>query len=119
MRQRLYHRLTQLEAANALVRREAERCEREADSARSIRTIELFLRVRGVERQGQESLMEAWARALGIALTDLRNMLMAGVDPIRKYFTEHGIYEEIERRKAAGTWPAAGGKEARCQPLIE
>ena len=28
------------------------------------------------------------------------------IDPIRKYFTERGIYEAIEERKAAGTWPS-------------
>jgi hypothetical protein len=42
---------------------------------------------------------------------------MAGVDPIRKYFTEHGVYEEIERRTAAGTWPSGGGKEGESVRL--
>ena len=50
--------------------------------------------------------MEASTRALEISLRELRGQLMAGVDPIHKYFTDHGIYEEIERKKAAGTWPS-------------
>ena len=50
--------------------------------------------------------MEASARALEITLRELRAQLLAGIDPIHKYFTDHGIFEEIERRKAAGTWPS-------------
>jgi hypothetical protein len=29
---------------------------------------------------------------------------MEGINPIHKWCTDPGIYEEIERRKAAGTW---------------
>jgi hypothetical protein len=111
MRQRLYHRLQDLETqhARALKARGAPDAEAVRESA--IRTIRLFLRIRGVEQTPQESLMDAFSRALEMRGTELRQMLMAGIDPIRKYLTEHGVYEEIERRKAAGTWPSGGGKE--------
>jgi len=61
---------------------------------RGINRIRLFLRICRVEQEGHESLMEAWARALGIALRDLRGMLAAGIDPIRKYFVDHGVCDE-------------------------
>jgi hypothetical protein len=38
--------------------------------------------------------------------------MLAGIDPIKGWFTENGVYEEMERRKAAGRWPAAGGCSA-------
>jgi hypothetical protein len=38
---------------------------------------------------------------------ELRRLLAAGIDPIHKYFTDRGVFEVIERRKAAGSW--AGG----------
>ena len=78
------------------------------------------MRLRAVEKTGVESLMEAWARALEITLRELSGQLMAGVNPIKKWFSENGIYEAIERRKAARTWPAAEGKrECKAQALIE
>ena len=55
--------------------------------------------------------METWARALGIGCRELRRLLTEGIDPICKYLTENGIYEEIEQRKAARTWP--GGDALR------
>ena len=105
MRQTLYKRLQQLEEANAHVRRQSERPDEEASNARAINRIILFLRVRGVERQAHESLAVAWARALEIDCGELRRQLGAGIDPIHKYFTDHGVFEEIERRKAAETSP--------------
>ena len=59
----------------------------------------------GVEQGPNESLMESLARALGIGCRELRELLKAGIDPIHRYFTENGVYEAIEQRKAAGTWP--------------
>ena len=85
-----------------------------ANVERGRNRIRMFLDALGVEPQANESVMETLARALGIAVGEIRNMLRAGIDPIRKYLTEHGVFEEIERRKAAGTWPAAGGKKLRC-----
>ena len=52
-----------------------------------------------------ESLCDALARALGIGNRELHAQMLAGLDPIHKYFVEHGVFEEMERRKAAGTWP--------------
>ena len=105
MRQTLYRRLQQLEEASAHARKQSERPEQEASKARVIRKIMLFLRLRGVEKQAHESLAEAWCRALEIDCMALKRLLGAGLDPIHKYFTDHGVFEEIERRKAAGTWP--------------
>jgi hypothetical protein len=106
MRQRLYHRLHQLEAESARVRLIRNAKELEADLARARRGVERFLRICGVEQTNTESLMDAWARALNISPRELRAQLQAGIDPIKKHFTETGIYAEIERRKAAGTWPS-------------
>ena len=105
MRQTLYKRLQQLEEASTRARQQSERPDQEASKARIINKIMLFLRLRGVEKQAHESLAEAWARALEIDCMELKRLLGAGLDPIHKYFTDHGVFEEIERRKAAGTWP--------------
>ena len=105
MRQTLYKRLQQLEEASARARLQSERPNQEASNARVINRIMLFLRLRGVEIQAHESLAVAWARALEIDCGELRRQLGAGIDPIHKYFTDHGVFEEIERRKAAETWP--------------
>ena len=105
MRQALYKRLQQLEEANAHARRQSERPGEEASKARVVSKIVLFLRLRGIEKQAHESLAVAWARALEIDCGELRRQLGAGIDPIHKYFTDHGVFEEIERKKAAGTWP--------------
>ena len=112
MRKRLHQRLQQLEVAAESVRKRARLRDQAHSMEKARNKILLFLRVCGVEQQGHESVMEAWARALGMALKDLRATLRAGIDPIRKYFTEHGVVEEIERRKAAGTWP--GGGKTTC-----
>jgi len=53
-----------------------------------------------------ESKREAFARALGIRPRELDQLMLAGIDPIHKYFVEHRVLEEIGRRKAAGTWPS-------------
>ena len=105
MRQALYKRLQQLEEARAHARRHSERPDEEARRAIVTSKIMLFLRLRGIEKQAHESLAVAWARALEIDCLELRRQLGAGIDPIHKYFTDHGVFEEIERRKAAGTWP--------------
>jgi len=105
MRQTLYKRLQQLEEASARTRQQSERPDDEASRARVISKIKLFLGLRGVQKQAHESLVEAWARALEIDCMELRRQMGAGIDPIHKYFTDHGVFEEIERRKAAGTWP--------------
>jgi len=111
MKQRLHHRLNRLEAASALLRKDAAQ---QNSREKTHKRIHVFLKGCGVEQESHESLLETLARAVGIALRELREMLRVGIDPIQNYFTDHGIFEEIERRKAAGTWPAAGGKELRC-----
>lgn len=113
MRQRLQQRLQQLEVAHARTRQKAEAIDNEASGERVRHRLKLFFYIRGVEPEGNESVMETWARALGVTLRDLRGMLLAGVDPICKYFTDTGLYDEIERRKAAGTWPS-GSEEGRA-----
>ena len=106
MRQTLYKRLQQLEEASAFARKQSERPDEEASRARVVNKIMLFLRLRGVKKQAHESLAVAWAGALDIDCGELRRQLGAGIDPIHKYFTDHGVFEEIERKKAAGTWPS-------------
>jgi hypothetical protein len=105
MRQRLYHRLEQLEEASVRVRQLQEWRDADRDQEEARNKVELFLRLMGVEQGPMESLMETWARALGITSRELEEQLKAGIDPISKYLTENGIYEAIEQRKAAGTWP--------------
>jgi hypothetical protein len=67
--------------------------------------------MRGVDQGPKESLAEAVARALEISCSDLRKQLAGGIDPIHKFLTDHGVFEEIEREKAAGRWPTAGGRQ--------
>jgi hypothetical protein len=55
--------------------------------------------------------LKRWARALEINCAELKQLLAAGIDPIHKYLTDHGVFEEIEKRKAAGTWPGGEGKK--------
>jgi hypothetical protein len=105
MRRTVYKRLQQLEESSARARKQNERPDEEASKARVIGKVMLFLHLRGVEKQAHESLAEAWARALEIDCLELKRLLGARIDPIHKYFTDHGVFEEIERRKAAGTWP--------------
>jgi hypothetical protein len=105
MRQTLYKRLHQLEEASARAHKQRDRPDEEAGKERFLKKVKLFLQLRGVERQGHESLAEALCRALEIDSMELRRLLRAGIDPIHKYFTDHGVFAEIERRKAAGTWP--------------
>jgi hypothetical protein len=105
VRQTLYKRLQQLEEADARARKHSERPDEEASKARVLNKIILFLRLRGVEKQAHETLAEAWACALEIDCLELKRLLGARIDPIHKYSTDHGVFEEIERRKAAGTWP--------------
>lgn len=106
MRQRLYSRLQQLEAHNAMVRAQLDAREREPQMAKYRERVEQFMQACGVEKGPLESVMEAWARALEIGSRELRAQLQRGIDPIQKYLRDHGVYEEIERRKAAGMWPS-------------
>ena len=108
MRQRLYHRLQELEAESARLRVVQDTKAGEARLEDTRRKVEQFLQMRGVEQSPTESLMDAWARALGITSRELRAQLMEGISPIHKWWTDHGVYEEIERRKAAGI---TGGSE--------
>ena len=109
-RQRLYHRLEQLEVLSARILRRRQAKAEQAGMAAVINKFELFLRLRGMEKGPNESLAEASARALGIDYSELRQLLRAGIDPIHRYFTENGIFEEMKERKAAGNGsPAAEG----------
>ena len=89
MKQRLYRRLEQLEEASARVRKLRESQEGKGHEAEATSKVKFFLRLMGVERAPMESLMETWARALGIGSRELRQRLMAGIDPIRRYLTEN------------------------------
>ena len=118
IRQRLYHRLQQLEVENARIRVREMR-DQSANTDRAIEKFRLFLQFRDTEQGPKESLAEALARALGITYWDLRGLLAAGIDPVANWLTENGVYGEIERRKAAGTWPGGARKGTECQALIE
>ena len=98
--------MQQLEAASVRARAQRTPADREAAYESLRNKIKLFLELRGVEQSPKESLMEAWARALEMSCREVRALLKSGVSPIRKYFEDHGVFEGIERRKAAGTWPS-------------
>lgn len=98
-------RIERLDEARARDRKLRESRECGSHSTIATTKVKLFLKMMGVEQGPMESLMETLARALGIASRELRQLLMAGIDPIYKYLTENGIYEAIEKEKAAGTWP--------------
>jgi hypothetical protein len=106
MRQRLYPRLQRLETESARVRSLWDCGNEQAALERARRKVDLFLRICGVVQGEMESKREAFARALGIRPRELDQLMLAGIDPIPKYFVEHGVFEEVERRKAAGTWPS-------------
>jgi hypothetical protein len=105
MRHALYKRLRQLEEAGAGALNQLEEREREARSSKLIEKIELFLRERGVEQQGNESVMDALARALEMTSRELRQFLRTGIEPIHQNSTDRGFYERTETREAAGTMP--------------
>src|SRR5712691_1908936 len=75
MRQTLHKRLRQLEEASARVRTQSERPDEEATRKTVREKVLLFLRLRGIEKQDHESLMEAWARALEISCRELSTLL--------------------------------------------
>ena len=105
MRQTLYKRLQQLEEVSARARKQTESRDTEAGNAKFISKARLFLSLLGVEQQSKESLAEALCRALEIDCTELRRLLRAGIDPIHQYFTDKGVYEQLQTREAAGTIP--------------
>ncbi len=106
MRKRLNDRLRQLEHIHMRARTIASKREREDDQS-DLQRFRLFLQLRGIEQRPIESLAEALCRALEISGLELRAQMAAGIDPIHKWLTDHGAFEELERRKAAGEWPAA------------
>ena len=112
MRQKLYQRLRQLEETRARFRKLDECYERKEAGQRFLNKVRLFLQLREIEQGPKESLVEALARALEISCAELKQLFAASIDPIHKYLTDHGVFEEIEKRKAAGTWP--GGERKRC-----
>ena len=108
MLQTLHKRLQELEEV-AHARQQREQRNQEADIGNFLKKINIFLRLRGVEKQGHESLAGALCRALEIDGLELRRQLAARIDPINKYLVDNGLYEEIEKelqkRKTAGTMP--------------
>jgi len=55
---------------------------------------ELFWEMLGIEREPNESVAETLARSLEITSSDLHELLVAGIDPIHKYFADRGINEQ-------------------------
>jgi len=104
MRQTLYKRLQQLEEVSARARKQTESRDKETGNAKFISKARLFLSLLGVE-QPEESLAGALCRALEIDCTELQRLLRAGIDPIHQYFTDKGVYEQLQTREAAGTIP--------------
>ena len=104
MRQRLYQRLERLEEEHARALELLQRGNPEVGDP--LAKFEWFLRLCGIEQGSDESLAEATARAIGISYRELVRQISEGIDPIHKYLTDQGVFEEIERRKAAGTWPS-------------
>ena len=102
MKQSLHRRLEQLEAVSASLQT-ATRAE--AARASVLDKVQLFLRMVGIEKTPEESLAEAWARGLDISATELRSLLAARIDPIRKYWEDRGIKQESRRSLC----PAAEG----------
>lgn len=84
----LHRRLAHLEdlrqKANEVMEHQA--CQASMEAVR--KRIRLFIEWRGVERNPVESLMEAWARSLGITCPELRNLVAQGVDPILRFLGE-------------------------------
>ncbi len=111
MQQRLYRRLTHLEGEASHLRSLRAATDRQGAGEGTIRSIKLFLRIRGIEQTGTESLFDAFARALGIGNRELRALSLGGVDPIKKWFADNGIFEEIELRK--GCRDVAGRGDVR------
>jgi hypothetical protein len=81
----IYKRLEQLEGESAHAREQRDWQDRETDRQNARRKITLFLKCRGFEQQGNESLRETWARALEITCKELDGLLAAGMCPIRNY----------------------------------
>jgi len=106
MREKVFRRLHKLEQVQEKVLAAIRSRERQDDGDRAIHKFELFHQMRGTEQGPLESLFEASARALEISCDELREQLEEGIDPINKYLTDHGVFEEIKRRKADRTRPS-------------
>ena len=104
----LHRRLLGLELESARTKAQVALREQNANGFRASDKFRLFLKMRGIEPGPCESIADASARALEITSRELHRLLEQRIDPIHKYFTEHGVFEEVERRKAAGTWPDGG-----------
>ncbi len=86
MRQPLFKRLEKLEEASAYAREQREENDAEGNVQKAVEKIMLFLNFRGIERKPQESLEEAFARALEIGCDELRELMAARICPIGNYF---------------------------------
>ena len=106
MRPRLYHRLKKLEVESARIPSLRGWREQEADLEKARSRVRLFLRIRGVEQNATESMMDAFARALGVGNRELRTQLLAGIDPIKKWFTRTEFMRRSKEKKPPGTWPS-------------
>ena len=106
MRHRIHQRLERLEEGQARALELLQSRHGEQDDP--IAKFESFLRLCGIEQGADESLAAATARALEITYDELWQQIASGIDPIHKFLTDQGVFEDIERRKAAGTWPGGG-----------
>jgi hypothetical protein len=100
----IYKRLQQLEDVSAHAREQRNWQDRETDRQNARRKITLFLKCRGVEQQGNESLREARARALEITCKELDRLVAAWMCPIRNYVATKSS-RTVPTRGRGETWP--------------
>ena len=101
MRQTLHRRLQELEAASARAQEERKTTRPGKDGvSRFLEKVRLFWEIRGIERWPNESVAETTARSLEITSTELHELIVAGIDPIYKYFADRGINEDTIKEAA-------------------
>jgi hypothetical protein len=110
MRQPLFKRLEKLEEASAYAREQREENDAEGNVQKAVEKIMLFLNFRGIERKPQESLEEAFARALEIGCDELRELMAARICPIGNYFATK--YADVDAATALRAIAEFGGISA-------
>src|SRR5579862_6131734 len=94
MRRIVNGRLRKLEAANAAARKHRDLLDAEVSSEQLGALMEVFLECIGVELRADESIRQAYARALGITCDELDELVSSGINPMNYYLDTHPNLDE-------------------------
>ena len=94
IRQRLDHRLQQLETVRVRFERFAEMQRRDAESEALLKVLDLSSGA--ALRKGRRRVCGRHSRALEIPCSELDKQIEQGVNPIYKFLADRGLLEELE-----------------------